>query len=97
MERDFREMWLELGGMNVLERRGRPAMMLHPSRRGELLVQGVADQDVREPQTLRVRRDLSDDALRHRFVQGVVQLLLRKRAEALNNVDPELSTEHRGE
>ena len=97
MERDFREMCLELGGMHVLERRGRLAMMLHPSGRREPLVQGVANQDVRELQTVRVRRDFSDDALRHRFVEGVVQLLLRKRAEALKHIDAELSPEHRGE
>src|SRR5262245_27320754 len=97
MKGDLREMWLEIGGVHLLERRGCLAMVLHPPRRGELLGQGVANQHVREPQTVRIRRDFADDALRDRFIEGVVQVLLRKRAEALEHVDPDLSSEYGGE
>jgi hypothetical protein len=43
-----------------------------------------------EPQPVRSAGNLSDDALRYRLVEGVVQCLLRELAQVLENLDAEL-------
>ena len=52
---------------------------------------------MRKPQAVRSAGNFSDDALRHRLVEGVVQCLLRKLAQVLENLDAELSPERRGD
>src|SRR5262245_4689945 len=95
MERDLRQVGLDLRRVRALEREGGFAMALHPSRCGQVVVERVANQDVCEPKAVRSAGDFSDDALRHRFVESVVQRLLRKLAQVLENVDAELPPENR--
>ena len=81
--------------MYALEHRARVPVMLHSPRRGQLVIQRVTYQDVREAQAGGVARDVPNDTFRHCFVQCVIQRLVRVATEVSERVDFELSPKHR--
>ena len=81
--------------MYALEHRARFPVMLHSPRRGQLVIQRVTYQDVREAQAGGVARDVPNNPLRHCFVQSVIQRLVRVATEVSERVDFELSPKHR--
>ena len=81
--------------MDALEHRARVPVMLHSPRRGQLVIQRVTYQDVREAQAGGVARDVPNDTFRHCFVQCVIQRLVRVATEVSERVDFELSPKHR--
>src|SRR5919201_666632 len=67
----------------------------HPASGRQPLVEGVADEHVREPKLTRRTRRVGDDAGSHRLVQRVQQLILRDACEPSERVETELPPEHR--
>src|SRR5262249_55607898 len=88
--RELREVRVEIVCVCRLEHLTRLSMKLEPSRRGEPLVEGVADQGVCEARTVPRTRDLRDDALDDRFVQSLQHLSPWTVAEPSERFQPKL-------
>jgi hypothetical protein len=95
VQREFRQMRLEVRGVYALEHRTGFPMMLHSPRWGQLVIERVTYQDVREAQAGGIARNVANDALSHCFVESVVKRLVGVAAEVSERVDFELSPKHR--
>src|SRR5262245_47230387 len=72
-------------------------MQLHTSRRGQLVVERLPDQRVREAQALASTWHWRKHARRHSLIEHVEQLVRLKLAQPRERIEPELAAEHGSE
>ena len=95
MVRELGEVRLRVIGVELLERRCDPAVQREAATRAQLVVQGVANQGVREAQAPGSARHVDDDARRGRLVEQLEDVPAGAFAHPLERIDPELATEDR--
>ena len=94
---ELREVWFGVVPVEPLEDLARLPMKLDPLRRTELLVQGVADQDVSEPPPAEHAGELGEHVARDRLVDQAEQVVSGDLRQAPQGLQLELATEHRCE
>jgi hypothetical protein len=93
----LREVRLGVAPMERLERSADSTVELDAPSGGQLVVENVPDQHVREAQLPYRAWDLRDDPRRHGLVERRQELLLRELANARERVERKLAPEYRGE
>jgi hypothetical protein len=91
------QMRFEVARVRLLERGTNAAVQLHTATGGELVVQGVPDQHVREAHPTGLARHVRDDPLPGSFVENLEELLTAHLAHSFERDEVELPPEHRGE
>jgi hypothetical protein len=91
------EMRIALGAVELLERLDRTPVKPQALATGEIAVEAVSDQRMREPKAAAANGDIDDDSRRLRLVEQVEQPLMGLLADPLERIEPELSAEDRGD